>query len=125
MDNTQIIVEKPMLRSEPIKGKFYLILSRDTKGRREGLTVGRFIERQYCGCQLHGDRIGYSYVFARNDVTSCASPEWLGVSSIFVKYDDGEKDFSKVLTQLQQRVIPLPDGFDAFALFNINESKAV
>ncbi len=47
-----------MLLHEPIKGKFYAVLSRDNKGRIEGLTIGRFIERQYCGCQLHGDRLG-------------------------------------------------------------------
>ena len=114
-----------MLLHEPVKGKFYAVLSRDSKGRIEGLTIGRFIERQYCGCQLHGDRLGYSYLFAKNDIKSCAEPYWMRPSNVFVKYDENEKDFSKVIKQLQQYVIPLPEGFNPFEIFDtFNESKA-
>ncbi len=46
-------------------------------------------------------------------------------SNVFVKYDENEKDFSKVIKQLQQYVIPLPEGFNPFEIFNtIYEAKA-
>lgn len=106
-----------LLKSEPIKGKYYAIKSVDRKGRREGVTIGKFIDREYRGCSLHGNRIGYSYIFARSDVMKLASPDWLGTISIEVAFDESEKDFQKVITQLQKHIIPVPEGFDPFVLF--------
>lgn len=106
-----------ILKSEPIKGKLYAVLSRDSRGAREGITIGRFINREYHGCQLHGDRLGFFYVFARNDVKSCTNPKWISTMSVYVIFDENEKDGSKIMSQLRERVMPLPDDFDPFTLF--------
>lgn len=84
-----------MIRSEPATGKYYIVRTFDAKGRPEGASICKYINREGRGFQLHGDRMGYYYHFKKLSG---------GVSTVYVDHPEGEKDFSKVLAQLGERV---------------------
>jgi hypothetical protein len=103
-----------MLKSEPVPGRYYIVRSYDRKGRPEGASICKFKNREGRGCQLHGDRMGYYYHFQKYDD---------GITTVWVNYDENERDFSKVITQLNDRVRPYDSLIDpwSFELLPVKE----
>lgn len=105
-----------MIKSEPVKGRYYIVRTFDAKGRPEGATICKFSNRAYHGCQLHGDRIGYFYNFTTFNGA---------IATVYARYDDGEKDFSKVMEQIGPSIAEYRGDIDPWDFTALPEKKAI
>lgn len=105
-----------MIRSEPVKGKYYIVRTSDAKGRPEGASICKFINRAYHGCQLHGDRLGYFYNFQTYNGNT---------STVYASYDESEKEFSKVYDQIGEMIAEYRGDIDPWDFNALPEKKPV
>lgn len=103
-----------MIRSEPIKGRYYIVRTFDRKGRPEGASICKFIDRAYHGCQMHGDRLGYFYNF--QTFTG-------GTATVYARYDENEKEFSKVYDQIGQMIAEYRGDIDPWDFTQLPEKR--
>jgi hypothetical protein len=105
-----------MLRGEPVRGKYYIVRTFDSKGRPEGASICKYVNREGRGCQLHGDRLGYTYHFEKFGG---------GISSVWVNFPEGEKDATKLYGQLGERVALYEGTIDPWDFTQLPEKKTL